>query len=340
MLVFVPNFLGNVGISLATSSFFYLVCAFSACAVCTFVKTHYEHILTSKIRVLIQAASTILGLLVFALLPSAKTLVITSALLGISLGIHDFYYIYALYLICAGRIRTNLRKCAEYTFYFGIGIVIPISMTAFMVDNVRIVMLIVTVLVALVAFIYPASAYSSSVDDSDPSLKPEPRRRQERSNPMPNPYAQPPMQPAQPYAPQSAFGDPGQPYQAPVQQYQPEPPVQQFAPEQPAYQQPQQYAPVQPAYQQPVQQYAPVQPQYQPAPQPEQYQQQYQYQQEPQMPYGQTYNQQAPVQPQQYDQQMYQPQGGPDMYGQNPYPQQPADPMAFLNDNDPGNGGM
>ena len=104
MLVFVPNFLGNVGISLATSSFFYLVCAFSACVVCSFIKSHYEHILTSKIRVLIQAASTVLGLLAFALLPSAKTLVITSAFLGIGLGIHDFYYIYALYLICGQTI--------------------------------------------------------------------------------------------------------------------------------------------------------------------------------------------------------------------------------------------
>ena len=321
MLVFIPNFLGNVGISLATSSFFYLVCAFSACAVCTFVKTHYEHILTSKIRVLIQAASTVLGLLVFALLPSAKTLVITSVLLGISLGIHDFYYIYALYLICSGRIRTNLRKCAEYTFYFGIGIIIPIAMTAFMVNNVRIVMLIVTVLVALVAFIYPASAYSSSVDDYDPSLKPEPRRRPERNDPsMSNPYAQAPVQYAPSYAPQSAFGEAEQQYQAPAPAPQP-----QYVPSQQPYQQ--QYVPEQPQYQ--PEQYAPVQPQYQPQQEP--YGQQY-YQQpaEPQ-PYAQPYQPQAPVQPPQY---------APDMYGQNPYPQQPADPMAFLNDDDPGNGGV
>ena len=327
MLVFIPNFLGNVGISLATSSFFYLVCAFSACAVCTFIKTHYEHILTSKIRVLIQAASTVLGLLVFALLPSAKTLVITSAFLGISLGIHDFYYIYALYLICSGRIRTNLRKCAEYTFYFGIGIIIPISMTAFMVNNVRIVMLIVTVLVALIAFIYPASAYSSMVDDYDPSLKPEPRRKPSRNNPpMPNPYAQAPVQSAPAYAPQSAFGEAPQPYQAPAPQpqYQPQPQQEQY---QQPYQQPQ-YQP---------QQYAPVQPQYQPQPEPYQPQ----YQPEQQTPYEQQYYQQ-PVQPQPYApvQQPYQPQNGPDMYGQNPYPQQPADPMAFLNDDDPGNGGV
>ncbi|MBR3081546.1 MAG: hypothetical protein IKH06_01695 [Clostridiales bacterium] len=365
MLIFIPNFLGNVGISLATSSFFYLVCAFSACVVCGFVKNHYEHILTSKVRVLIQGASTVLGLLVFALLPSAKTLVVTSALLGISLGIHDFYYIYALYLICNGRIRTNLRKCAEYAFYLGVGVMVPIGMTAFMVDNVRIVMIIMTILVALISFVYPASAYSSMVDESDPALKPEPRRRPERNNvPMGNPYAQPVMQPQPQPQPQPAmaynnpapFGE--APQNEPVQQYEQMPqgqPVQQYAPEQPGYQQQYQqpYQP-QPQYQPAPQQYAPEQQQYQQAPQQMPYDQQY-YQQGnaapqqyvPEQPgyqqqYQQPYQPQPQYQPapQQYGQQPYQPQQGQDMYGQSPYPQKPADPMAFLNDDDPGNGGV
>ena len=360
MLIFIPNFLGNVGISLATSSLFYLVCAFSACVICGFVKNHYEHILTSKVRVLIQSASTVLGLLVFALLPSAKTLVVTSALLGISLGIHDFYYIYALYLICNGRIRTNLRKCAEYAFYLGIGVIVPIGMTAFMVDNVRIVMLIVTVLAALISFVYPASAYSSMVDESDPTLKPEPRRRPERNNsPMGNPYAQPVMQrqpqpqPAMAYNNPAPFGEASQ--QEPVQQYEQMPqsqPVQpQYVPDQPQYQQQYQqpYQP-QPQYQQAPQQYAPEQQRFQQAPQQMPYDQQY-YQQGnavpqqyvPEQPgYQQQYQPQPQYQqaPQQYAQQPYQPQQGQDMYGQNPYPQQSADPMAFLNDDDPGNGGV
>ncbi|MCR4775288.1 MAG: MFS transporter [Saccharofermentans sp.] len=352
MLIFIPNFLGNVGISLATSSFFYLVCAFSACVVCGFVKNHYEHILTSKVRVLIQSASTVLGLLVFAMLPSAKTLVVTSVLLGISLGIHDFYYIYALYLICSGRIRTNLRKCAEYAFYLGIGLMVPISMTAFMVDNVRIVMIIVTVLVALISFIYPASAYSSTVDESDPSLKPEPRRRPERNNaPMGNPYGQPMPQPQPQPAPvynnPAPFGEAPQP----DMQYQQMPQTQQYAPEQAYQQAPQQMPYYQQYYQQNAapQQYAPEQPQYQQpyqqAPQQMPYDQQY-YQQNtapqqyvPEQPQYQQPYQQAPQQ-MPYDQQTYQSQNGQDMYGQSPYPQQPADPMAFLNDNDPGNGGV
>ena len=288
MLVFVPNFLGNVGISLATSSFFYLVCAFSACVVCSFIKSHYEHILTSKIRVLIQAASTVLGLLAFALLPSAKTLVITSAFLGIGLGIHDFYYIYALYLICNGRIRINLRKCAEFAFYLGVGLVVPVTMTAFMINNVRIVMLVVTLLVALISFIYPASAYSSMVDERDPSLRPEPRRRPGRNNPMRGgAFAQPGGRQRQDMAfnTQASLSD-MRPPEAPI------PPYADMPPERP---------------------YEPQDPQI-----PDQY-----YSQEPEpQQYGQQYGQQ------------------PDLYGQNPYPVQPADPMAFLNDNNPENGGF
>ena len=90
---FIPNYLGNVGISLPTTSFYFLVCGFTACFVCGFLKHRFAHILTSRTRVLIQAASTVVGLFVFALLPSANTLVITSAFLGIALGIHDYYYI-------------------------------------------------------------------------------------------------------------------------------------------------------------------------------------------------------------------------------------------------------
>lgn len=367
MLVFIPNFLGNVGISLATASFYFLVCAFSACAVCMFIKTHYEHILTSKIRVLIQSASTVLGLLVFALLPSAKTLVLTSAFLGISLGIHDFYYIYALYLICSGRIRTNLRKCAEYAFYLGFGLIVPIAMTAFMVNNVRIVMIIITVLVALISFVYPASAYSSQLDESDPSLKPEPRRARRNNPPMGNPYGRPVSAPVNApvpgnnpaYGAPSPFGEPEPPVQPPMpepgpQPYAPVQPQQQPMPQQqyqqapvpPMPQQQYQQAPVPPMpqqYQQPVQQVPPQQApmpqqQYQQAPVPPQQQfQPQQYQQAPVPPMPQQQYQQYPQAP---VQQAYQPLPGPDMYGQSPYPQQPSDPMAFLNDNDPGNGGF
>jgi hypothetical protein len=82
MLLFIPNYLENVGISLPTSSFYLLVCGFMACFVCGFVKNRMAHLLTSRTRVLIQAATTVIGLFVFALMPSAKTLEVTSDMIG------------------------------------------------------------------------------------------------------------------------------------------------------------------------------------------------------------------------------------------------------------------
>lgn len=178
LLFFIPNFLKNVGISLATTSFFFLVSGFTACFVCGFVKNRFAHLLTSRTRVLVQAASTVLGLLLFALMPSAKMLVFTCALLGIALGIHDYYYIYVLYLICNGKIKTNLRKLAEYTVYLGAGVTIPIFMVAFMVKNVRITFLVLTLIVAVLAFIYPMSPFSGKIDERDISLKPQKKQRE------------------------------------------------------------------------------------------------------------------------------------------------------------------
>ncbi|MCR4766647.1 MAG: hypothetical protein K5875_01655 [Saccharofermentans sp.] len=317
MLMFVPNYLQAVGISLATSSFFFLVCGFTACFICGFVKNKFAHILTSRTRVLIQAASTVLGLFLFALMPSAKMLVITSAFLGIALGIHDYYYIYVLYLICNNRVRINLRKSAEYTFYMGAGLLLPIIMVAFMVENIRITFLVLTLIIAILAFVYPMSAYSGQIDERDISLKPQKKQRE-------NPASKAPVQPAAEGVPagapvpsdglpvESAFGEPQ--FTAPV-------PEQQYAPAAPRYQ-----APVEQQYTQPVQRYQ----------QPQQYQQQQQYQAAP----GQ-YSQpqyQAPVNPYGGAGQYQQVQDPSDPYagGSSPYdapaPQEPFDPMAFLND--------
>jgi hypothetical protein len=192
ILFFIPNYLENVGISLATTSFFFLVTGFMACFVCGFVKNRFAHLLTSRTRVLIQAASTVIGLLVFALLPSAKMLVVTCAFLGIALGIHDYYYIYVLYLICNGKVKTNLRKLAEYTVYLGAGIMLPIFMVAFMVNSIRITFLVVTLLVAILAFIYPMSPFSGKIDERDISLKPQKAKR-EKPDPKTQSTAQPQM---------------------------------------------------------------------------------------------------------------------------------------------------
>ena len=118
LLGFVPNYLETVGISLATSSFYYLVAAFFALFVGFIIKERLAYALTSRMRVIISSLAALLGLILFALMPTAKILVVTVALVGLGLGIHDFYYLYVLYLIATSRfkVKYNLRKASEMSF--------------------------------------------------------------------------------------------------------------------------------------------------------------------------------------------------------------------------------
>ena len=331
MLMFIPNYLERVGISLPTTSFYFLVCGFTACFVCGFAKNRFAHLLTSRTRVLIQAASTVLGLFLFALMPSAKMLVVSCAFMGIALGIHDYYYIYVLYLICNGKVKANLRKLAEYTVYLGVGIMLPIIMAAFMVKNVRITFLILTVIVAILAFVYPLSSFSGKIDERDISLKPE--KKQKPS--APSATRAPQLQNAAPVqadsqlpsgyqeaapAPQSNTAVPEQQYYS--QQYQA--PVQQYAAPAQQYSEPVQSVPNEQQYQQPAEPYQQYQ---QPAEQ--------QYQDPDQYAAPQQYA--APAQ-------QYADPADPYM-GSAPAPdnyqpqQAPYDPLAFLNgdENEGGN---
>ena len=338
MLMFIPNYLERVGISLPTTSFYLMVCGFTACFVCGFVKNKFAHLLTSRTRVLIQASTTVLGLFLFALMPSAKMLVVTCAFLGISLGIHDYFYIYVLYLVCNGKVKANLRKIAEYTVYMGVGVMLPIIMTAFIVNNVRITFLILTLIVAILSFIYPLSSFSGKIDERDISLKPQKKQREKPANKGGRAFGSPAMAqgtagvqlpsgdvvnnvaPAQeipvdePYTQQQYYSapNPDPAYQAPVQQYQESAQPQYQAPQaQPQYQ-----APVQSQYQTTVQQQyqEPVQPQYQ-------------------APQAQPLYQ-AAVQPQQAPVDPYAGES-PDMNNQTRQ-QAPLDPLAFLNDENEG----
>ena len=339
MLMFIPNYLENVGISLPTTSFYFLVCGFTACFVCGFVKNKFAHLLTSRTRVLIQAASTVLGLFLFALMPSAKMLVVTCAFLGIALGIHDYYYIYVLYLVCNGKVKLNLRKLAEYTVYMGVGLMLPIIMAAFMLRNFRITFLILTLIVAILAFIYPLSSFSGKIDERDISLKPEKKQREKTA-----PKAAPAF--GEPVVPQDSIDElpvesvisdgtsvavPQVDSVIPEQQYYSaaaQEPAYQSAPQQPSQQQYQQYQqPVQQQYQQPVQ------PLYQ------QYQQAYQAPVQPQgTPGMEEYYEPAPLYGPPQD--VYGAQQNPaDMYAGSSaasynVQQAPVDPLAFLNSDD------
>lgn len=166
MIGFVPNFLGTVGISIPTASFYYLLCAFIAAFVMEIVKRSTYQILASKVRVLISSSAVILGLAIFALLPTAKILVVTCALFGVSLGIHDYTYLYTVARLAKDRIHGNLRKAAEATFLFALIITVPVLTASIAFDYTRIILLVVTLILAVVSFIYPISSVSNIADEA------------------------------------------------------------------------------------------------------------------------------------------------------------------------------
>lgn len=166
MIGFVPNFLGTVGISIPTASFYYLLCAFVAAFIMEIVKRSAYQILTSKVRVLISSCATILGLALFALLPTAKVLVIAVALFGVSIGIHDYTYLYIVARLAKDRIHGNLRKAAEGTFLFAIIISVFVLTLSLAIGYTRIVLLVITLILAIVSFIYPISSVSRIADEA------------------------------------------------------------------------------------------------------------------------------------------------------------------------------
>ena len=179
LLGFIPNYLETVGISLATSSFYYLVTTFSACFLALIIKGRYAHVLTSKVRVLISSLSMCVGLLLFALMPTAKILVATVALMGISLGIHDYYYLYVLFLLANNRIKGNLRRASELSFVSGIFAGLPVFAVALIFD-MRIVFVVALIILFICSFLYPMSSFANDVDDKDPTLKKEPRKSKKK----------------------------------------------------------------------------------------------------------------------------------------------------------------
>lgn len=91
-IVFIPNFLGTVGISLATVSFYYMLFGICCLALVRFI------IFVSRIRTNVQtslwlsAILQLVGLLALAIFPTAKMLVLSVGLFGIAMGVHDFKY--------------------------------------------------------------------------------------------------------------------------------------------------------------------------------------------------------------------------------------------------------
>ncbi|SCW28336.1 hypothetical protein SAMN02910456_00329 [Ruminococcaceae bacterium YRB3002] len=206
LLIFMPNFLEKVNIPIATSAFYYLVAAFMAIFTALLVKTRLAYLMTSRNRVLIQTTSAMVGMLLFALLPTAKMLVASCALFGFSLGIHDYTYVYDLYELLGKGARINFKRACELTLLAGIMIMIPVYMVALALNQLRIVFLVITIIIAIIGYLYPMSGFSYYVGDG----KKKSKGKQQAQKPVKpeQPVQQQPaqqMQPAVPAEPQMPY---------------------------------------------------------------------------------------------------------------------------------------
>ena len=193
LLLFMPNFLEKVKISIATNAFYYLIVSFMAILIAAVVKSRFSYLLTSRNRVLIQSTSALVGFLVFALFPTAKIMVITCAFLGFSIGIHDYTFVYDLYDILGKGTKINIRRAAELSLLMGILIMIPVYVVALGLNQVRIVFIVFTALFILAGFIYPMSGFSYYVGSKkQPSGNAQPQTAPvQPSNPAPAPAQDP-----------------------------------------------------------------------------------------------------------------------------------------------------
>ncbi len=201
ILGFIPNFLETVGITLATASFYYLICAFVACFIAVIIRNSFSNIMSTKVKVTISSSSAIIGLLLFALLPTAKVLVVTVMLLGLSLGMNDFTYLYALaYLAKNGGISLSVRRLAEKTFALGICFGLFVNAIALSLNRLRIVFIVTVVILIIFAFMYPVSSVAGLVDSVQKktvAVKPKKKQKVKKESPVSvveNSIPQPPVQ--------------------------------------------------------------------------------------------------------------------------------------------------
>ena len=154
-LVFIPDYLEHVRISLATLSFYYIVCIVCGQIILKLLAIWFESFFTAQTRITLQAFLSAVGYLVFALSPSAKTLVICVAFLGLSLGFHEFGYLdYYKSLIRQDKhpvARVVLMRAFTGGSLFGAIVFGLINQF----ENIRVVMVAVTLILLVISASYP-----------------------------------------------------------------------------------------------------------------------------------------------------------------------------------------
>jgi len=153
--VFLPFFLNSLGLSLATISFYFLLFSFvGSILVKSFLKL-FPNRLNMQGRILISAILQVTGLLILSLMPTAKTLVITVILMGAALGLHEFRLLDFYKDMIREDKQALAREILERGFASGVIIGSAGYGVIFLFENIRLSLLLFTLVMAVLLFAYP-----------------------------------------------------------------------------------------------------------------------------------------------------------------------------------------
>ncbi len=169
-LVFLPSFLNRLGLSLATISFYYMLFAFVGGVVVKIILKVFPHRLSMQGRIVISAVLQVLGLLALSFMPTAKVLVFTVVLMGIALGLHDFRYLAYYQDMIREDKRVLARDILERAFIWGAVLGSTACGLLFVFSNLRLALLLFTILLTIFLFAYPLVTLLYSPTSSDQHL--------------------------------------------------------------------------------------------------------------------------------------------------------------------------
>ncbi len=154
-IAFVPNFLGTVGISLATVSFYYMLfalCCLVMVRLFIFVSRIRMNVVTS---LWLSALLQLVGLIAFAILPTAKMLVFSVALFGIAMGLHEFKYPEYYSSLIREEKRSISGVIVDRGFANGVTLSAILFTVILMIPSIRIALLVYCLLSAAMLLAYP-----------------------------------------------------------------------------------------------------------------------------------------------------------------------------------------
>lgn len=153
--VFLPYFLNSLMLSLATISFYFILFSVMGSVIVRSLLRFFPNRLNMQGRILISAILQVLGLILLALMPTAKVLVITVILMGAAFGLHEFRYLEYYKEMIREDKKALAREIIERAFASGAVLGTLGYGVLFLFDNVSLSLLLFTIVMAVLLFAYP-----------------------------------------------------------------------------------------------------------------------------------------------------------------------------------------